>query len=1005
MVVAALLAVFTAACCPQIHAQTAALPQVAELSSTADIGLPGSGSFPGGGAASAFAFGSAVAMSGDGNTMVVGAGAGGFITIDDGTLFAPHSSSYHIDFGAISIFVKQGNGWTQAAVISAPDGTQGWASFGAQTGFGVSVAVNYDGSVIAAGGPAADSNDMNCGLCVNGFDGNGGGAAYVYVRPAVGVWTDNLPYSAKLTNSDGHFDDRVGSSVAISNDGTIVVVGAPSFGFGALGGIAIGEAYLFVQPPGGWGVQNQLHETVQIHNPDSNQLEFGTTVAISGDGRVAVITSSGTPVAHIYNEPPGGWQTSVGNSITYLQPSDGAPHQDFGRSVAMNGDGTLIVIGAPDLDPSFDPGQSKAYVYNDAYGWSATSPNTEAQQLTNASLGCSEFGESVSITADGATILVGDPNATAPVNGHCTTSTDLPLGTGTAYIFSQAPCSALCPIPYYVGTGQATASDASPGNLFGAAVAMSSAGDELLVGAPYLPHAFASLTASSPSSGKAYVFTQAPLAALSTSGLNFGSKAVGTTSAAQKVTLTNNGSKPLSITAEGIDPGFRFQGGAPNCLPRTPIAPGGSCDEYIVFAPTSAGSVTGTLSFQDNSGNVPGTQQTVSLSGAGVLASTTTTITAVTPSPAVVGQTVTVYFSVGWGTNTFNPSGSVSVSANTGQSCMGLAVVDNCTLSFPTYGTRTLTAIYAGDNHFNGSTSTSVNLNVGDFSISASPASLSIPIGASGSSQITIGSLGGFNFPVSLGVSGMPAGVSATLSPSRVTPPSGGSATPSTLSVNLGPSVTPTTLTVTSSGTYGSLSHSAPVSVSVVASPSSTTNVINQILKAGCINNSGVATAFNSKLSAAQSAIGAGNPQLAVNILDALLYQLQAQSGKHITTSCTIGGVTFNAAAALISDVQSMIIGLKLPPNPVFGNVVNSTGAAVPGAIIGIVNSSGRTIASSTTDASGFYFFANTGVFSIGSSYTVKITSFPLPYKTCTPASQNFTWQGTLVNVGNFVVN
>src|SRR5258708_4618757 len=153
--VAFALAAFAAASCPLIvHAQATALPQIAELSA-------GVIALPGGGFASPFAFGAAVAVSGDGNTMVVGTGAGGSITVDDGTLFSPHFTSYRVDFGAIYIFVKQLNGWTQAGVISAPDGTQGFDSFGAETEFGASVAVNYDASVIVVAGPNANSPNMS----------------------------------------------------------------------------------------------------------------------------------------------------------------------------------------------------------------------------------------------------------------------------------------------------------------------------------------------------------------------------------------------------------------------------------------------------------------------------------------------------------------------------------------------------------------------------------------------------------------------------------------------------------------------------------------------------------------------------------------------------------------------------------------------------------------------------------------------------------------------------
>jgi hypothetical protein len=127
------------------------------------------------------------------------------------------------------------------------------------------------------------------------------------------------------------------------------------------------------------------------------------------------------------------------------------------------------------------------------------------------------------------------------------------------------------------------------------------------------------------------------------------------------------------------------------------------------------------------------------------------------------------------------------------------------------------------------------------------------------------------------------------------------------LTVSLGPSVTPKTFLVAASGTYGLLTRSTPLSISIVATPASTSNVMSQILEAGCIDNSGIANALTSKLAAAQAYINAGDTQSATDVLNALLNQLRAQSGEHISIACTVAGVTFNPVAALDDDVQSIL--------------------------------------------------------------------------------------------------
>jgi hypothetical protein len=86
-------------------------------------------------------------------------------------------------------------------------------------------------------------------------------------------------------------------------------------------------------------------------------------------------------------------------------------------------------------------------------------------------------------------------------------------------------------------------------------------------------------------------------------------------------------------------------------------------------------------------------------------ADTTTTITSDNPDPSVVGQMVTIAYSVavnspGAGT----PTGNVTVSDGI-QSCTAAVAVGQCNITFTTAGSRTLTATYAGDTGFNGSTS------------------------------------------------------------------------------------------------------------------------------------------------------------------------------------------------------------------------------------------------------------------------------------------------------------
>ncbi|MDH4136132.1 MAG: Ig-like domain repeat protein, partial [Anaerolineae bacterium] len=126
----------------------------------------------------------------------------------------------------------------------------------------------------------------------------------------------------------------------------------------------------------------------------------------------------------------------------------------------------------------------------------------------------------------------------------------------------------------------------------------------------------------------------------------------------------------------------------------------GSC----TLTPTSAGNKTltatygGDIDFNGSSDTEPHQVNQ---------ADTTTTIISDTPEPSVVGQSVTVQYSVtvdspGSGT----PTGQVTVSDGAGASCTDTVAAGSCTLTPTSAGDKTLTAIYEGDDKFMSSSDT-----------------------------------------------------------------------------------------------------------------------------------------------------------------------------------------------------------------------------------------------------------------------------------------------------------
>src|SRR5208283_799855 len=104
-----------------------------------------------------------------------------------------------------------------------------------------------------------------------------------------------------------------------------------------------------------------------------------------------------------------------------------------------------------------------------------------------------------------------------------------------------------------------------------------------------------------------------------------------------------------------------------------------------------------------------------------------------------------------------------------------------------------------------------------NFTIAASPTSVTITQGASGTSTITITSQNSFSSATTLSASGLPSGVTAAFSTNPVTPPANGSVT-STLTLTASATAATGAATVTITGTSGSLTHSTTIALTVNAS-------------------------------------------------------------------------------------------------------------------------------------------------------------------------------------------
>jgi hypothetical protein len=223
-------------------------------------------------------FGSALALSSDGQTLAVGAysedsGATG-INGNQSNNNAPNS-------GAAYVFVFSGNVWTQQAYIKASRSI-------ADLVFGYALALSGDGNTLAVG-------TYNEGSAATGVDGNQddtsaplAGAVYVFAR-SVGVWQQQSYVKA----SNAEASDFFGRAVALDDSGNTLAVGAhgeDSLTGGVNGnqldnsGSGAGAVYVLTRVGQQWKQRSYLKPNVA--KADNN---FGLAISFSGDGETLAV--------------------------------------------------------------------------------------------------------------------------------------------------------------------------------------------------------------------------------------------------------------------------------------------------------------------------------------------------------------------------------------------------------------------------------------------------------------------------------------------------------------------------------------------------------------------------------------------------------------------------------------------------------------------------------------------------------------------------------------------
>jgi surface protein len=246
------------------------------------------------GAAGAAQQGTSVAISGDGNTIVTGGVA------DDNYM------------GAVWAFVRTDDAWTQQGARMVSSGATGKARQGG------SVSISADGNTMMVGGY---------------HDNTRKGAVWIYTRTDC-EW---MQAGAKLVGTGGSSQAWQGYSVALSANGNTALVGAPADNSLA------GGTWVFTRSGGNWTQQGSR----LLGNHVAGAARQGTSVSLSADGNTAVtggVNDDGAKGAMwVFTRNGASW-SQQGSKLKGIG-AVGAARQ--GTSVAVNAIGTTALIGGP----------------------------------------------------------------------------------------------------------------------------------------------------------------------------------------------------------------------------------------------------------------------------------------------------------------------------------------------------------------------------------------------------------------------------------------------------------------------------------------------------------------------------------------------------------------------------------------------------------------------------------------------------------------------------------
>ena len=421
-------------------------------------------------------FGSSVVLSGDGNTLAVAAhfesSAATGINGDENDDSIPQA-------GAVYVFTRIGNTWSQQAYIKASNtGRAGAADeFGDGDQFGYSLALSADGDTLAVGAITEDSNSRSIGENQQDDTLDASGAVYVFAR-AGETWSQQV--YLKASNSEQ--GDLFGFAVGLSADGTTLVASSydEDGGTRVINGPddnlrgASGALFVFEFDGGAW------RETAYLKGSRSERTDqLGYAVAISDDGNTIAGGVGDEDCLLPGVNPPGCDNDSpeeIGANIwvgaayvfvrqgntwaeqAFVKASNPRPYNSYGVRLALSGDGDTLAVTAyledeattgvhgsdpapflivPNLDAWRERGNQAdesgaVYLYTRVDGdWTQQA----YVKASNAQSG-DEFGSAVALSGDGRIMAVAAHNEDSSARGlNGDQADDSVSDSGAVYMF------------------------------------------------------------------------------------------------------------------------------------------------------------------------------------------------------------------------------------------------------------------------------------------------------------------------------------------------------------------------------------------------------------------------------------------------------------------------------------------------------------------------------------------------------------------------------------------